>query len=51
MIGSGPPGGRAVETGIVITSTDAVAADVVGAKLLGFNMQAVGHLWEAERWD
>ncbi len=49
MIASGPLGGHAVETGLVIASTDAIAADVVGAKLLGFNVQAVRHLWEAER--
>jgi uncharacterized protein (DUF362 family) len=47
MIASGPLGGHAVETGIVIASTD--AADVGGAKLLGFNVQAVRHLWEAEK--
>jgi len=49
MIGTGPLGGYAVETGIVIASTDAVAADSVGAKLLGFDAQAVRHLWEAGR--
>jgi uncharacterized protein (DUF362 family) len=49
MIGTGPLGGHAVETGIVIASTDSVAADVVGAKLLGFGPQAVRHLWEAGR--
>lgn len=49
MIASGPLGGHAVETGLVIASTDALAADVVGAKLLGFNLQAVRHLWEADR--
>jgi uncharacterized protein (DUF362 family) len=47
MIGTGPLGGHAIETGIVIASTDAVAADVVGAQLLGFSAQAVRHLWEA----
>jgi uncharacterized protein (DUF362 family) len=47
MIGTGPLGGFPVETGLVIASTDAVAADVVGAKLLGFGPQAVRHLWEA----
>jgi len=47
MIGTGPLGGHAVETGLTIASTDAVAADVVGAKLLGFDPQAVRHLWEA----
>src|SRR5918996_5091479 len=49
MIATGPLGGHAVETGMVIASTDAVAADVVGAKLLGFGPQAVRHLWEAGR--
>ncbi len=49
MIGTGPLGGHAVETGLVIASTDALAADVVGAKLLGFEVQGVRHLWEAAR--
>jgi uncharacterized protein (DUF362 family) len=49
MIASGPLGGHAVETGMVIVSTDPVAADAVGAKLLGFNAQAVHYLWEAAR--
>jgi uncharacterized protein (DUF362 family) len=49
MIATGPLGGHAVETGIVIASTDALAADVVGARLLGFTTQAVRHLWEAAR--
>lgn len=51
MIGTGPLGGHAVETGLVIASTDALAADVVGAKLLGFGVQAVRHLWEAKRLE
>jgi len=49
MIGTGPLGGHAVETGLVIASTDALAADVVGARLLGFKLQGVRHLWEAAR--
>ncbi len=56
MIATGPLGGHAVETGMVIASTDALAADVVGAQLLGFSIQAVRHLWEAKlmglgQWD
>ncbi len=47
MIGGGPIGGHTIETGIVIASTDVLAADVVGAKILGFNVDAVHHLWEA----
>jgi uncharacterized protein (DUF362 family) len=49
MVGTGPLGGHTVETGLVIASTDPVAADVVGARLLGFRPQAVRHLWEAGR--
>jgi uncharacterized protein (DUF362 family) len=49
MVATGPLGGYAAETGLVIASTDAVAADVVGADLLGFSPQAVRHLWEAGR--
>jgi uncharacterized protein (DUF362 family) len=49
MIATGPLGGHTIETGLVIASTDALAADVVGARLLGFRPQAVRHLWEASR--
>jgi len=49
MIATGPLGGHAVETGLVIASTDPLAADVVGARLLGFDIQGVRHLWEAQR--
>ncbi len=49
MIGTGPLGGYTAETGLVIVSTDPLAADVVGAKLLGFDLQGVRHLWEASR--
>lgn len=51
MIASGPLGGYPVETGLVIASTDALAADVVGARLLGFRAQGVRHLWEAARLE
>lgn len=49
MIATGPLGGHAVETGLVVASTDPLAADTVGARLLGFKPQAVRHLWEAGR--
>lgn len=49
IIGFGPISGRAVETRLVIASTDALAADCVGAKILGCNPQAVRHLWEADK--
>lgn len=40
-------GGPPVQTGVVSASRDALAADTVGAALLGFDIQAV--LWEAAR--
>lgn len=49
MIATGPIGGYTAETGLVIASSDALAADVVGAQILGLSMQAVRHLWEASR--
>jgi uncharacterized protein (DUF362 family) len=49
MIGTGPLGGHPAEAGLVIASTDSLAADVTGAKLLGFRVQAVRHLWESGR--
>jgi uncharacterized protein (DUF362 family) len=49
MVASGPIGGFTAETRLVIVSTDDLAADVVGAQILGFSLQAVGHLWEASR--
>lgn len=47
MVGTGPIGGKVVEAGLVIASTDAVAADAAGAQILGFTAQAVRHLYEA----
>ena len=49
MIGIGPIGGHAFETGLVIASRDPLAADAVGARLLGFTPRGVHHLWEAQR--
>lgn len=56
MVGIGPLGGRAVDTGLVVASTDPLAADVVGARILGFSIHAVQHLALAARlgigeWD
>src|SRR5438132_1506342 len=49
MIGMGPIGGHTFETGLVIASRDPVAADTIGARLLGFTPRAVHHLWEANK--
>lgn len=47
MVGRGPIGGKTAETGLVVASLDAVAADSVGAQLLGLKPQGVRHLYEA----
>ena len=49
MVATGPIGGYTAETGLVIASPDVLAADVVGAQILGLSVQAVRHLWEASR--
>ncbi len=49
MIGTGPIGGKAVETGLVIAGRNPVAVDSVGAYLLGFETLGVQHLHQAER--
>lgn len=41
MIGNSPLDGYLVETGLVIASTDALAADVVRSLFTGINIQAV----------
>ncbi|HBG47805.1 MAG TPA: hypothetical protein DDW94_12575 [Deltaproteobacteria bacterium] len=47
MTGTGPIGGHTFESGIVIASKDCVAADTVGARILGYDR--VEHIIEAER--
>lgn len=48
MVGTGPHNGVAKHTGIVVSGTDPVAVDTVGARLLGFNVPAVRYLWELQ---
>jgi uncharacterized protein (DUF362 family) len=48
MIGKGPVGGKAVETGLVIAGRNSVSVDSVGAFLLGFETLGVQHLRQAE---
>ena len=47
MIGTGPIGGKAVETGLVIAGRNPVSVDTVGAFLLGFETLGVQHLHQA----
>jgi len=46
MVGTGPSGGIPINTGIVISGTDPVAVDVIGAHLMGFKPQAIYYLYD-----
>lgn len=46
MVGTGPSGGKPVNSGLMVMGTDPVSTDCVGARLLGFMPQAVSYLWE-----
>ncbi len=45
MVGTGPAGGKPVNSGVIVMGTDPISTDVVGARLLGFTPQAVQYLW------
>ncbi len=47
MIGKGPVGGKAVDTGLVIAGRNPVSVDSVAAYLLGFETLAVQHIRQA----
>lgn len=52
MIGTGPSNGVTVSTeGLIIAATDPVAADSVGARLLGFKPQAIHYLYTLSKDD
>lgn len=44
MEGNGPAGGTAVDWGVALASTDALAADCLTARLMGFDPHEVGYL-------
>jgi uncharacterized protein (DUF362 family) len=44
MEGRGPVHGRPVKMDTIITSTDPVAADSIGAKVMGFYPQEIDHI-------
>ncbi len=50
MIGKGPLGGKAVETGLVIAGRNPVSVDSVAAHLLGFETLAVQHIRQAAEY-
>ncbi|MFP4017211.1 MAG: DUF362 domain-containing protein [Halanaerobiales bacterium] len=49
MVGTGPSGGKPVNSDLIVAGTDPVATDVVGTRLLGFRPQAVRYLYDLIR--
>lgn len=49
MIGKGPIGGETFNTGMAVASLDPVAADTIGASLLGFSLKDLPYLTLAQK--
>ncbi len=45
MEGKGPSAGTPVNSGVALAGTSALAVDVVGAEVMGFDPRTVGYLW------
>jgi len=45
MEGNSPGRGTPIESGVAIAGTNALAVDLVGAQLMGFDTRTIGYLW------
>lgn len=51
MVGTGPHGGVARHTGIVISGTDPISVDTIAARFLGFKADAIRYLWDLKNMN
>lgn len=51
MVGTGPHGGIPKHTGIVVSGTDPIAVDTIGARFLGFKTDAIRYLWDLKNMN
>ncbi len=49
MEGNGPVLGNPVNSGVALAGTEALAVDLVGAELMGFDVRTIGYLWYLSR--
>lgn len=45
MEGNGPVAGTPIESGVALAGTNALAVDLVGSQLMGFDYRTIGYLW------
>ncbi len=45
MEGKGPVAGTPVESGVALAGTNALATDIIGSEVMGFDYRTVGYLW------
>ena len=45
MEGNGPVDGTPIASGVALASTDALALDLLGTEIMGFDWRTVGYLW------
>ncbi len=45
MEGNGPVKGTPIRSGVALAGTDALAVDLVGVELMGFDPRTIGYLW------
>jgi uncharacterized protein (DUF362 family) len=45
MEGNGPIDGTPISSGVALAGTDALAVDIVGTRLMGFDPRTIGYLW------